>query len=121
LNKHHQRRFELVMTKLNKDNLPLLSAVYLLTADRKLWIQAQRHIGKNRINFDQIKPFDCSEYGYPIYCAAKDVYLNTKHFTLHDLADHRLIPNDLFELLYTALIIKRKGINALAKSNMGEE
>ena len=115
MNKHHQKRFDQAVTLLDMNNSVQMSAVYLLTADYKLWKQSKRFVEKNRICFGAFTPSDCTETGYSAYCAAKDIYLGTKHFTLSDLADKELITPKLFELLCNAMSIKRYGIEVLDK------
>ena len=46
-----------------------MSAVYLLTADSKLWKQCKKHIEGNRICFDAFKPVSCTEIGYTGFTA----------------------------------------------------
>lgn len=113
LTKHHQRCFEQAIERIDKNNNVMMSAVYLLTADYKLWKQAKRFVEKNRICFGTFKPTDCTETGYTAFCAAKDVYLGLKHFTFSDLADKNLISPFLFELLCMAMAIKRYGVKIL--------
>ena len=116
INKYHENSFEQVIHKLDTDNSVLISAVYLLTADYKIWKQARRHVERDRICFGAFKPVNCTENGYTVYCAAKDIYLGTKHFTLSDLADKKIITPHLFKVLCTAMTIKRYGIKVLEKA-----
>lgn len=116
INKYHQRSFEQVIEKLNQKNDVLIAAVYLLTADYKIWKQVKRYVERDRICFGAFKPVGCTEIGYTVYCAAKDIYLGTKHFTLSDLADKKIITPHLFKVLCTAMTIKRYGIKVLEKA-----
>lgn len=113
ISKYHQQCFEQAVDNLDKNNSALISAVYLLTADYKLWKQSKNYVEKNRICFGALRPTNCTETGYTAYCAAKDVYLGSKHFTLSDLADRDLISPKLFETLCMAMAIKRDGIGVL--------
>ena len=115
ISKYHQQRFEQIVNKLDKYNNVLMSAVYLLTTDTKLWKQSKNYVEKNRICFAAFKPTGCTETGYTAYCSAKDVYLGSKHFTLSDLADKDIISPKLFEMLCMAMAIKRDGIEILNK------
>ena len=121
LTSYHQRCFEQAVEKLDKNNNVLMSAVYLLTADFRLWKQSRSYVEKDRICFGAFKPINCTENGYTVYCAAKDVYLGTKHFSLSDLADKNLISPFLFELLCTAMAIKRYGVEVLEKAKRGQK
>ena len=116
INKYHQQSFEQAIERLNQKNDVLIAAVYLLTADYKIWKQVRRHVERDRICFGAFKPVGCTEIGYTVYCAAKDIYLGTKHFTLSDLADKKLITPHLFKTLCIAMTIKRYGIKILEKA-----
>ena len=50
---------------------------------------------------------------YPIYIAAKDLYLGTKHITINDLADNNLIGAKTFALLCYAMAIRKFGLGAI--------
>ena len=119
INKYHQQSFEQAIEKLNQRNDVLIAAVYLLTADYRIWKQVRRHVEKDRICFGAFKPVGCTEIGYTVYCAAKDIYLGTKHFTLSDLADKKLITPHLFKTLCSAMAIKRYGIRVLDRAKEG--
>ena len=121
LNKNHQLSFEQAIEKLNKSNSTLMAAVYLLTADYKLWKQSKKYVEKNRIRFDVFRPVGCTENGYALYCAAKDIYLDSKHFTLSDLADKNLILPKMFDVICTAVKIKRCGVDSLNILRMKHE
>lgn len=100
LNERHRARFVLAARNVRKDNFALLSALYLLTADGRLWSCCKHHIAANTVFFEKIKLYDCSEKAYTLYCAAKDLTLGTKHITVSDLADARpcavhAVPHDL--------------------------
>ena len=116
MNKYHKSIFEQATAHIDTTNNVLVAAVYLLTADFKLWKQTKNHVEKNRICFGRFKPVNCTETGYTVYSAAKDIYLGTKHFTLSDLADKHLIPPKLFEVICIAMTIKRYGVKVLDRA-----
>ena len=64
-------------------------------------------------SFGKLRPKNCSEYSYPLYCAAKDLYLGTKHITLNDLADNKLINAKTFALICNAMAIRKYGLGAI--------
>ncbi len=53
------------------------------------------------------------ENSYPLFCAAKDLYLGTKHLTVRDLADAELISPKVFALICNAMAIRRFGLGAI--------
>ena len=112
-NEKHRLVFNEAMEKLDRKNNALVSAVYLLTADRALWAHARRHILKNGIAFGSMKPMTCSTSGYTLLCCAKDLYLGTKHITLGDLADADLVSPGTFALACSAMAVRRFGLGAL--------
>ena len=72
-------------------NYALMSALYLLTADLKLWNVARRYMEGNSIHFSKIKLCGIHPDGYTLFCGAKDLYLGTKHLSVGDLSDPELI------------------------------
>lgn len=84
-NEKHNKVFNEAIRKMGRKNSALLSAVYLLTADRKLWMQIRNFIEQNEIKFGSFKPRDSTENGYTLLCCAKDLYSGTKHITISDL------------------------------------
>ena len=87
INEKHRLNFDEAISRLNKldqKNYALISAIYLLTADTRLWFQSKRFVENHGISFGKLRPKNCSEESYPLYCAAKDLYLGTKHITINE-------------------------------------
>ena len=95
----HKTIFEKAVKKKDKSNRVLIAAMYLLTADNKLWQIMQRHIEQNRIDFDGVKLNVITENAYTLYCAAKDMYFNTDFLSISDIADTSLISPKIFEVI----------------------
>ena len=87
--------------------------LYLLTADRRLWIAAKGRTERNEIHLNRIKLREYSVNAYTLLCAAKDIYLGTKHLTVSDLADPELISPKMFALICKAMAIRRFGLGAI--------
>ena len=68
---------------------------------------------KNRIHFDKMNLGSVDENAYALFCCAKDLYADTKHITIADLADEQLISPKMFELIYEAISIRRFGLEVL--------
>ena len=116
INEKHRLAFDEALTRLNqydKKNTALMSALYLLTADYRLWFQTKRFVENHSISFGKLRPKNCSEESYPLYCAAKDLYLGTKHITINDLADNKLIGSKTFALICNAMAIRKFGLGAV--------
>lgn len=112
-NEKHRLAFVEAIRKLDKKNFALMSALYLLTAEHKLWMQIRNFVERNEIKFDSFKPKDSTENGYTLLCCAKDLYLGTKHITISDLADTELIAPKMFALICNAMAIRRFGLGAI--------
>ncbi|MCI8590109.1 MAG: hypothetical protein HFE77_05300 [Clostridiales bacterium] len=119
-NDKHKAMFEAAVRKDNKRNYAFLSAVYLLTADHKLWMTAKYHIRQSEIYFDSIILKNSAENAYTLFCCAKDLYLGTKHMTVSDLADSAIVPPKVFALVCNAMAIRRFGLGALETIKNGE-
>lgn len=103
INEKHRARFELAAKNISKTNYALLSALYLLTADQRLWSCCKHHINNGCVFFENIKLNNCTERAYTLYCAAKDLTLGTKHITVSDLSDADLVPPTLFRTICNAM------------------
>ena len=91
INEKHRARFTLAAKNVHRENYALLSALYLLTADQRLWGCCKHHINNGCVFFENIKLHNCTERAYTLYCAAKDLTLGTKHLTVSDLSDADLV------------------------------
>lgn len=112
-NEKHRTTFAEAVAKLNKKNYALMAALYLLTADHRLWMAAGGAVSRNAVSFDKIRLQNSTENGYTLYCTAKDLYLGTKNLTIRDLADTELIPPKLFGIICNAMAVRRFGLGAV--------
>lgn len=119
MNAFHKNTFSFQFSRLNHENTKLLSAVYLLSADKRLWDSVWKYIDKNSIAFGKIKPKHLSADAYTLLCAAKDLYLGTKHFSLSDLSDPTVLDRTGFGLILNAMGIRRYGYNYI-KNKAGD-
>ena len=109
-NKTHQRIFEEQVNRNPcKCSNRYLAALFLLTADRVLWNAAKYVIERKEIDFAQIRPKEFTTNGYTVFIVAKDIYDGETHITLKDICDRYLVPDQLFELIVTAIHICRLG------------
>lgn len=112
-NEQHREVFSEAVQKLDKKNYALMAALYLLTADWKVWRIAKRHIERNVIYFERFRLAGGTVGGYSLYCAAKDLYLGTRNLTIGDLADSDLISPKIFGLICNGMAIRRFGLGAI--------
>lgn len=114
--KKHKEVFDKAMVKKNENNYKLIAVIYLLTADHTLWNLAKEAVKKNAVDFDAIKLNAIHPKGYTLYCAAKDIYLGTRHLAISDLIDMNLVTPKLFGVITNAMAIRRFGMRAFAVS-----
>ena len=116
LSEQHRLNFNAALDRIGKydtKNYALVASLYLLTADLRLWNQTRRYVENHGISFGKLRPKNCFEHSYPLYCAAKDLYLGTKHITINDLADNKLINSKTFALICNAMAIRKFGLGAI--------
>ena len=78
-NNAHRTVFLEASRNMNRSNYALLAALYLLTADSRLWNQVKDCVQHNQILFDQMKPKNHSTNSYALFSVAKDLYLGKKY------------------------------------------
>lgn len=123
-NDQHRNTFLNEAKKQDLKNHKLIAALYLLTADEKLWENSKAFVKNDDIAFENIRLKGSSESTYALYCAAKDLYNGSRQLALDDIADEGLIKNKVFTLICNAMLIKRKGLAAAVSMKMcscGEE
>ena len=85
-----------------------LAALYLLTANRKLWKSFCKAVNNNGIEWEAGRGIDTGWEGYYLEQAAKSIAgKDNLQVTLHDLLDYKDYPHELFRLVVTALLIAR--------------
>ena len=109
----HKNTFIKTIKRRDKNNFRLMSAIYLLTANRKLWSAVGSSVKKNTIFFNEITLGKVSETAYILFCGAKDMYFGTRIVYLSDLADRNLISDTAFNLICNTISIRRFGIGPL--------
>lgn len=117
----HRLIFAEAIQKRDIKNYALMSALYLLTTDLKLWNVARRYMEGNSIHFSKIKLCGIHPDGYTLFCGAKDLYLGTKHLSVGDLSDPELITPKMFALICNAMAIRRFGLGAINYRKDGSE
>ena len=66
INEKHRAKFELAARNVHRENYALLSALYLLTADQRLWGCCKHHINNGCVFFENIKLNNCTERAYTL-------------------------------------------------------
>jgi hypothetical protein len=116
----HKALFEKAIAVRNIQSAAFLAALYLLTADNRLWSKAKSFVSGTAINFGAIRLGDISVEAYALFMAAKDLYganeVGTghfKHITISDLTDKEIIGHKIFVIICNAMTFRRYGMNAL--------
>ena len=69
--KKHESDFNQALERIDPNNLRVLSAVYLLTANTQLWRRVQNQVEKNCIHFDRMNLGSVDEKAYTLFCCAE--------------------------------------------------
>ena len=110
INEKHRARFELAAKNIPKANYALLSALYLLTADQRLWSCCKHHINNGCVFFENIKLHNCTERAYTLYLADR---------TNENNECWPAIPTIAADLKYSPSTVRR-GIRDLKKAGLLE-
>lgn len=86
------------------------AALYLLTADTKLWRQVRDHFGTRTVLIGEMRPRRLSGEAYVFYLLARELLCETKTINVMDLADRGLLSARCFQVVTTALFIKGYGL-----------
>lgn len=117
LNGSHRRNFcTLLLGKRKKKILQeanYAAAVFILSADEKLWERVKENVLERGICFDRIWLGGVTLEQYILYHAAKDVYNRTKHIRLSELTDRELIPDHILRIIVNAFVINECGIEVI--------
>lgn len=119
-NQKHEQAFQTAIEKQNRKSYALMAALYLLTAEMPLWNAVKYQAADRVIDFEKLKPADCTTDGYTLFYAAKDLYLGTNNLTISDLSDVKIVPPRIFALICNAMAIRRFGLGAI-NQRKGEE
>ena len=97
------------------------AALFLLTADIRLWRQTERYVGTRSIDITAMKPKNLEGSVYVYFMAAKDILTGKKTVSIPDLADRGLMPPKAFAVIATALLIKGYGLDAAKRFSIDTE
>lgn len=111
-NDQHKATFEKEIQLHEGCGKEVTAALYLLTADPRLWRQVERHVGTKSIDITAMKLRRLDGMAYVCFMAAKDILTGSNTVEMSELADRNLMPPRSFMLISTALLIKGYGMNA---------
>lgn len=87
-----------------------VAALYLLTADTKLWRQVRDQFGTRAVLIGEMRPCRLSGEAYVFYLLARELLCETKAINVMDLADRGLLSARCFQVVTTALFIRGYGL-----------
>ena len=96
----------------------MAAALFLLTADTRLWHQAENHIGANEIDIAAVKPRRLDAMAYVCYALARDIVTGSRSVALADLADPGLMSPRYFMVIQTAMVLRGYGLTAASRLSM---
>lgn len=117
----HKQAFHAAVKKQEEKNYELLAALYLLTADEKVWNCAKDKVRKGQIFFEGIRLGSVSEESYCLYAAAKDIYLGSGNIRLRDLGKRNMMNQTVYSQIMTAVSICRFGIAVIRIGETNEK
>ena len=106
----HKRRFEKEIKTMDKKDNAQMAIVFLLTANLKLWNRCKIYMIDNKIPIHRVRLNRSTEEGYLLFCAAKDIALGSRYISMNDLVDKDVVSGAMWQLIFTALEIKRFGV-----------
>lgn len=108
--KIHRRLFNEAIRNRGNADPRVLAAIYLLTAQRRLWSKVKPHVLKNDIRFADMNQTGYTPAEYTLINCAKDICLRTRYMTVSELSDVRLISPRMYDAISTAVKIARTGV-----------
>lgn len=108
----HKRIFTREIAHCKSKHIPyyFLSALFLLTSNKKLWQRASKQVSVFKINWKAIDIRGVGVHEYALYKLAKDLYHDTSYLTIMDLYDDQIFNDQAIQMVYSALDIRRHGM-----------
>ncbi len=88
------------------------AALFLLTADCRLWLQVEDCVGLKHIDITNAHPRHLSSMVYACFALAKDILEGSRTVVLTDLADSDTLSPRNFMVVSTAMMIRGYGLGA---------
>ena len=88
------------------------AALFVLTADYRLWAQVEPHVGTKRIDIESAKPHHLNGFSYVCFELAKNILTGSQTVVLDELADPSLFSPQNFMVISLAMLIRGYGLGA---------
>ena len=109
-NNSHQRCFMDAIKTMDQRDRTQMAIAFLMTADKSLWNRCCIYMVNHKIPIYRVRLKRVSEEAYLLFCCAKDIALGTTHVSMNDLVDKEVVSGQMWQLIFTALEIKRFGV-----------
>ena len=88
------------------------AALFLLTADHRLWVQVEPYVGTKHIDIESAKPQHLNGLTYVCFALAKDILTGSRTVVMSELADPDLLSPRNFMMVSLAMLIRGYGLGA---------
>jgi predicted acetyltransferase len=86
-----------------------LAALFLLTADDKLWNTVRNHINLDCFDFKSMHLKGINADVYDIYQMSRTIYTAKEYIKLDEIADKNLIGDEAFMVIINSILIAKYG------------
>lgn len=90
----------------------MAAALFLLTADYRLWQQVEPFVGSKNIDIGSARPRHLNGLSYVCFALAKDILTGSRIVVLGELADPSLLSPRNFMMVSLAMFIRAYGLSA---------
>ena len=94
------------------------AALFLLTADYRLWVQVEPFVGRRSIDIESARPQHLNGLSYVCFALAKDILTGSRTVVLGELADPSLLSPRNFMVVALAMFIRAYGLSAANQVTM---
>ncbi len=95
-----------------------LAALFLLSGNEHLWKQIKSIVNEDTINIKQVDIHSSGEDVYDVYQAVRFILYGAENLTLEDLAEPKIIEDDIVLLITNSFIVNKYGAAPLQNSHM---
>lgn len=103
----HEHHFNNALKYAKGNDKRLIAALYLLSADRNLWVQCRDFVRRDGIKIEYMHPRNLTSYSYAYFQAAKDILLNTKGISIDDFIDKCTMSNKTMNVIMSGMALVR--------------
>ena len=96
----------------------ITAALFLLTADYRLWQQVEPFVCSKTINIESARPQHLNGLTYVCFALAKDILTGSRTVALGELADPSLLSPRNFMVVSLAMFIRAYGLSAANQITM---